>query len=199
MNFPLINRDIPAVVRAAQLVGVTGTAMLAGASVMTTIWAIPALMEAPAPIAAKQWKRIYDGGKIVVPPASILSGAIFGFLAWRERGASNSGFGLYTAAAILTPAASIAYTLGIMMPTNDKLTEKATSLSSSTAGEGADEAGVAKEDTVNALLDKWATMNLLRGVLIATSAVLGAWASLQPTEVLGLDKVEFLTNANRMG
>jgi len=192
MNFPLINRDIPAVVRAAQLVGVTGSGVLAGASIMLSVWVIPTLMEAPAPVAAKQWKKMFDLGRVSMPPTTILTSSIFGYLAWQS--ATPSSFRLYTAAAIIAPT-MIPFTIGVMMPTNNKLEEKAQSFASS----GADEVGVAKEETVNALLDRWATLNLVRSVLLLTSAILGGWASLQPTEVLGLEKVEILMGADRMG
>jgi hypothetical protein len=44
---------------------------------------VPALMDAPAPLLAKQWKKMFDSGKIVAPPLSIISAVIFGGLAYR--------------------------------------------------------------------------------------------------------------------
>lgn len=44
---------------------------------------VPALLDAPAPLLAKQWQKVFDTGKVVAPPLSILSSAIFGGLAYR--------------------------------------------------------------------------------------------------------------------
>lgn len=44
---------------------------------------VPALLDAPAPLLAKQWKKIFDQGKVVAPPMAAISSAIFGYLAYR--------------------------------------------------------------------------------------------------------------------
>jgi hypothetical protein len=40
-------------------------------------------MDAPAPLLAKQWKKIFDSGKVVAPPMAAVSSIIFGYLAYR--------------------------------------------------------------------------------------------------------------------
>jgi len=45
----------------------------------------PALLDAPAPLLAKQWKKMFDSGKVVAPPLSIVGAAIFGALAYRGK------------------------------------------------------------------------------------------------------------------
>jgi hypothetical protein len=86
-----------------------------------------------------------------------------------------------------------------MGSTNKKLLDKADSLASSTAGDAAGEAGVAKEETAHALVDKWATLNLVRGIITLTSSVLAAWATINPTEIVGIDTASLVSGANRMG
>ena len=46
---------------------------------------VPALMDAPAPLLARQWKKIFDQGKVVAPPMALISSAIFGYLAYRGK------------------------------------------------------------------------------------------------------------------
>jgi hypothetical protein len=40
-------------------------------------------MDAPAPLLAKQWKKIFDSGKVVAPPMAAVSSIVFGYLAYR--------------------------------------------------------------------------------------------------------------------
>ena len=86
-----------------------------------------------------------------------------------------------------------------MAPTNNKLIEKSDSFASSTIGDAASEVGVAKEDTVHGLADRWASLNLVRGLLTGASAVLATWAALQPTEVVGIASFRMQTGADRLG
>lgn len=65
--------------------------------------------------------------------------------------------------------------------------------------DAAAEAGVAKEETVHALYDKWSTLNLIRSLLPLTATVLAAWASVDKYDVLGLSDITFKSGANRMG
>ncbi|KAF2668625.1 hypothetical protein BT63DRAFT_414606 [Microthyrium microscopicum] len=191
MSVPFLHRDVPAVVRAAQLLGITGAAGLAGAIIGISTFTVPAILQAPAPLAAKQWSNVYGRGKVFAPPIAVAVGAIFGALAYREYNGNTAALGLYTAAAVLAP--SIApYTLTVMAKTNAALDRKAEDA-------GVEDAAMEKEETVHGLVDYWASLNLVRGLMMLASAGLGAWASLTATEVLGLDKIELLSGANRMG
>jgi len=194
MNSPFYHQDVPVIVRVAQVVGITSAAALAGGNLGLSFITIPALMEAPAPLLAKQWQKAYSIGKAVAPPLSVITSVVFGYLAYREKSTSTQAFSLYTAAALLGPGI-IPYTLLVMAPTNQKLHDKADSLTSSTAGE----VGVAKEDTVHALADRWASFNFVRALISATSAALGAWAALQSTEVVGIASLGMKTGADRLG
>lgn len=87
-------------IRIAQVVGLTSAAYLAGkaqldahfrsfvdhnpGAIGSISWqSVPALLDAPAPLLAKQWKKIFDQGKVVAPPMAAISSAIFGYLAYR--------------------------------------------------------------------------------------------------------------------
>lgn len=47
---------------------------------------VPSVLEAPAPLAVKQWRKAFNIAKIVGPVMSVLSGGIFAYLA--NRGTS---------------------------------------------------------------------------------------------------------------
>jgi len=65
-----------------------------------------------------------------------------------------------------------------MGPYNRKLLEKADSLASTSLEDAGAEAGVSKDETVHALLDKWATLNLVRALASGIAAISAAWAAL---------------------
>lgn len=82
---------------------------------------------------------------------------------------------------------------------NKKLLEKSENLASASITDAAAEAGVAKEETVHALVDKWAMLNLGRGIMAVTSAALALWASVDSVKIVDINKVGLQTGANRMG
>jgi hypothetical protein len=83
--------------------------------------------------------------------------------------------------------------------TNKKLFAKQQSLAATSLEDKAAEAGVAKEETVHALIDKWAMLNLVRSMLVGAGAVLAAWAAVQKREVAGFTEMALQSGAGRMG
>jgi hypothetical protein len=77
---------------------------------------------------------------------------------------SSQTFKFYTAAAVLIPSI-IPYTLGLMVQTNNKLLGKADSLATTEITDKAAEAGATQEETVHALIDMWATLNLGQAII----------------------------------
>jgi hypothetical protein len=132
-----------------------------------------------------------------MPPLTILPAALFGFLAYRSSATSGASVGLYTAAALLTPAI-VPYTFAVIRPTNDALKKKAASASSAAVGEAAAQLK-GEEDNTHALVDRWATLNLVRGLVSLSAALIGAWASLGAVEVVAVESIEFIAGANRLG
>ncbi|KAF2101397.1 hypothetical protein NA57DRAFT_34024 [Rhizodiscina lignyota] len=190
------HEKVPVGIRIAGTVGITAAAFLAGQSASSSYIATPALLQAPAPLLAKQWKTMWLRGR----PTGVLFlaiGAIFGGLAYREQ-PSSSAFKLYvTSAALITSA--VPYTLALMGPTNKALNEKAESLASASITDAAAEAGVEKEQTTHALVDRWAMLNLGRALIAATSAMVALWANVSAIEVVEFGKVGLTAGANRMG
>jgi hypothetical protein len=86
-----------------------------------------------------------------------------------------------------------------MMPTIDKLKAKQASLATTSAEDKAAEAGVAKDETVHALIDKWATMNLARAALVGLGSIMAVWGAVSKLEIVGFSDIGFRTGANRLG
>ena len=92
---------------------------------------------------------------------------------------SSSAFKCYLSAAILLPT-TIPYTRLVIGPINRKLVEKSDALLTTSLVDTSAEVGVAREDTIHALVDKWASLNLVRAILSGAAAFFAAWATLNP-------------------
>lgn len=86
-----------------------------------------------------------------------------------------------------------------MKPTNEKLLEKERSLAATSLEDKAVEAGIAKSETTHALLDKWATLNLARALIVGVGAICTAWAAVDKKEFAGFKSFAFHTGADRLG
>ncbi|KAI7684383.1 hypothetical protein KC322_g13448, partial [Hortaea werneckii] len=111
-----------------------------------------------------------------------LGSGIFTYLAAREP-MSSRHFVLYTTSATLL-LTCIPYTFIVGEPINQKLEKKAKDLSSASLTDAAAEAGVAQEETVHQLVDRWATMNLGRTLLTGIAALAATWAAVDRLEVV---------------
>jgi Domain of unknown function (DUF1772) len=132
-----------------------------------------------------------------MPPLSILTTTLFAYLAYRERATSGASLSLYAAAAILAPSI-MPYTLLVMMPTNNLLEKRTESSVAAVKGEAEAEVKGGQEST-HALVDRWASLNLVRGLISGAAAVLALWASLPgPVEVVAIESFEFVSGANRL-
>jgi hypothetical protein len=86
-----------------------------------------------------------------------------------------------------------------MAPTNNKLHEKRRALAATSAEDKTAEVGVAQEETVHALLDKWATLNLARALIMGVGSALATWAAVSKLEIVGFGGVRLRSGANRLG
>ncbi|KAI6803032.1 hypothetical protein KC327_g15774 [Hortaea werneckii] len=145
-------------IRAVQVLGLTATAFFCGKTYSQSFSTTPALLQAPAPLLARQWKTMFDSDKALSPAVVALGSGIFTYLASRES-ISSRHFVLYTTSATLL-LTCIPYTFIVGEPINQKLEKKAKELGSTSLTDAAAEAGVAQEETVHQLVDRWATMNL---------------------------------------
>ncbi|ORY14904.1 hypothetical protein BCR34DRAFT_201939 [Clohesyomyces aquaticus] len=181
----------------AQAIGLSTSFYLLGQNATFSVSTIPAVMEAPAPLAARQWKKVFDQGKIVGPALAVASTLATGYLAYEYSTSSRAGK-LNLAATILFPSI-VPYTFALMGSTNRALISKADSLAATALSDKAAEAGVAKNETVHALLDKWATLNLGRAIITGVGAILALWAALDKVEIFAFRDLSLGTGANRLG
>lgn len=75
--------ELGAPIRVAQVLGLTSTAFLAGKTFAASFGAAPALLHAPAPLLAKQWKTLFDADKLINPVVAAIGTGVFGFFAYR--------------------------------------------------------------------------------------------------------------------
>ncbi|KAF2020487.1 hypothetical protein BU24DRAFT_416169 [Aaosphaeria arxii CBS 175.79] len=193
----LFTQQPPVLFRVAQLVGITGSAFVFGQNAFLSYGACPTIMEAPAPLAARQWVKMYNSAHIVGPITAIASGLSAAYVAYNQAPESLA-FKLNVAAAVLLPSI-VPFTYAFIVPTNKKLFAKADSLAATSLDNKAAEAGVAKEETVHALIDKWATLNFARALIVGAAALLAAWAAADKREVVGFREIALDVGANRLG
>ncbi|OBT65091.1 hypothetical protein VE03_05229 [Pseudogymnoascus sp. 23342-1-I1] len=154
--------------RVLQTIGLTTTAILAGASASFSIYTVPRLLESPTPLLLKQFKHMFAAGHDTIPAGTIVAATSLLYLAYDSRAAGSPAWRGYATAAVLA-LGIVPYTLAVMMGTNKVLLDRA---------EEEEEKVEAQAASVKQLLDQWATMNLGRSVLLASAAVTAAWTAL---------------------
>jgi hypothetical protein len=168
-------------IRVAQVLGLTGTAALAGVVFSFSGLVVPRILESPTPLLLNQWKHAYHVGKARVPPLAGVCASSFLYLAYEaHKHTANTvpyKWKVYVTSALLT-LGIMPYTLFIMQPTNRKLVSKEEETRGLAVTDTIVEAGLGGE-TAHALVDKWATMNIGRVALLGAAAVLAAWATLE--------------------
>jgi hypothetical protein len=172
--------DVPMSIRLAQAIGLTMSSALAGSTFTISAMLVPRLLESPSPLLLKQWKHAFEAGKASVPPLAGICTLSFGYLAYETKGAPNAlphVWKIYAASALLC-IGIVPYTLVALKSTNNKLLNKAEETRALKAEDKIVEVGLGGE-TAHQLVDKWATLNLGRAIMLATAAVLSAWATLR--------------------
>ncbi|PLB54699.1 DUF1772-domain-containing protein [Aspergillus steynii IBT 23096] len=171
----------PPGVRVAQVVGLTGSAWLAGNITALSVNVIPALLKShhqdgtPLLTTLRHYRNLYDNGHAQNPPIAALTASAFGYLAYAvHNGTSVSALStresalLYVASAVLT-IGIVPWTIVAMTGTNRKLLGRA-------------EAGVTieKGDEREVLegLERWAVLNAVRGVFPLLGGVVGVVAGM---------------------
>jgi hypothetical protein len=136
-----------------------------------SIISVPALSKSqekdsvPAGMLARQWKYIYDDGKIQNPSLAVIAGTSFAYLAWSVRRGTalsllvpKNSAQIYTVAALLTYG-MIPFTALFMLSTNQPLMAKAD------RAVGAKNAVATDDKEVIELLKKWSFLSAVRGLL----------------------------------
>nr|OQO20156.1 hypothetical protein B0A51_10802 [Rachicladosporium sp. CCFEE 5018] len=175
VRLPLGQDEASIPVRAIKIFGLTATAFLAGKTFNSSYSTTPALLLAPAPLLAKQWKKQFDVDHNLVVGLAFSSVPVLGFLAYRAPPPSLVRK-LYALATVLL-ASVVPYSALLMMPITQQLAQKARTLASASLTDTDAEVGVSQEDSVHQLVDRWAIRNLGRSVLIGLSALVAAWAA----------------------
>lgn len=85
-----------------------------------------------------------------------------------------------------------------MGPINAKLVDRSEKLAETSINDAAAEAGVTQEETVHALVDKWAMLNLGRALMTAIAAISATWATLSVIDVVEIGRVGFASGADRI-
>jgi hypothetical protein len=164
---------------------------------MLSFVTVPAILDAPAPLAAKQWAKMYGIASKFAFGGMFLSVLATGYVAYHQDPASLP-FKLNVAATVIVPSI-LPYTLAFMLSTNNKLFAKRDELASVSLEDHMVEKGVAHEETTHALIDKWALLNLVRASIVGIGAGLAIWAAVNKREVVGFREIGLATGANRMG
>ncbi|KAJ5403319.1 hypothetical protein N7509_003190 [Penicillium cosmopolitanum] len=164
--------------RVAQAVGISGAAWLAGNIAALSTITTPALIRSqkednpPVGLLAKQWRNLFENGKTKNPPVAVGVTSAFIYLAWSVRSGGHlfkktpiSRSVLFSAAAVLT-ISIVPFTFVAMSNTNNKLLEKSESTKEASDAE-----------TVN-LVERWTTLNQIRGVLPLIGGLCGMLATL---------------------
>ncbi|KAL5117489.1 hypothetical protein ACEQ8H_004654 [Pleosporales sp. CAS-2024a] len=130
--------------------------------------AIPALLNAPAPVLASQWKILFDSGVTPIVSLAMSSGAGFAALALQSalKPATSTCLqrNLYIAASIGS-FALVPYTKWLMWANITELEKRAESASKD-------------KDDIHDLVKTWSTYNFWRGIMFLSSGVAGICACL---------------------
>ncbi|KAL4786581.1 hypothetical protein BJX76DRAFT_354946 [Aspergillus varians] len=169
----------PPSIRAAQAIGLTGAAYLAGNIASYSLVSVPALQtahsdyKAPLTLIVKQWRALYDRGHAQNPPIAVVAASAFAYLAWSVHKsvavaalAPRNAVALYSAAAALT-VGIVPWTFATMIKTNEVLQRR--------AGEDwiPDEES---SEEVEECLGRWRVLNGIRGVFPLVGALVGVLA-----------------------
>jgi hypothetical protein len=106
-------------------------------------------------------------------------------------------FKLNLAATIVLPCI-VPFTLVFIAPLNDRLTQKMHEMEGASLEDLAVEKGVQEGETTHALIDKWATLNVVRAVFIAIGAVCAAVAAGDKREAVRFGGIGLRSGADRM-
>lgn len=115
-----------------------------------------------------------------MPPLSLITSLAIGYLAYEAKGNPNAlphKWKLYLVSGILN-VGIVPYTIAVMLPTNNKLMAKAEETSSLKAEDKLVEVGLGGE-SAHQLVDRWATLNLGRAIMLAAAAALATWTALE--------------------
>ncbi|KAF2875568.1 hypothetical protein BDV95DRAFT_485546 [Massariosphaeria phaeospora] len=181
----VFNLRPPSGVLIAQVVGITTSTFLFAQNAAYSYSTVPAILLAPAPLAARQWSQFYSKGKRIGPALAIVSTLATAYVTYHQF-PNSIPFKLNLAAIFIIPSI-IPFTFAFLMPTNNALMEKSEALASTALDDKNAEAGVKSGESVHELIDKWGVLNLARAGIVGVGALLTVLAAVhkRQIEVLG--------------
>ncbi|KAF2807945.1 DUF1772-domain-containing protein [Mytilinidion resinicola] len=157
---------------------IISAALAAGTNLSTSFLTIPTILLSPHPLLLAQWTALYSAGITPMVTLSMTSTTAFAVLAYASHAsalpAAASTAKLYGVAAAAAFAMA-PWTRLVMWGTNQRLLALNQEREQGTGGKGVVEAG---EEPVDRLVERWAGLNVVRGVASLGAAVVGGLASL---------------------
>ncbi|KAI4230870.1 MAG: hypothetical protein LQ349_005971, partial [Xanthoria aureola] len=155
-------------IRTCQGLGITSSSFLAGALYSISLLAIPAILvgKSNASLLASQWHSIFSVGQKVGPTLAILGTVNYLYVARGKYGSQYDSrvWKSFVGAAVATMGI-IPFTFIFLKPTNDVLLAQTAKTTLS-------------EREVRALVEKWASLNLVRSGLLVIGTGLGLYGAL---------------------
>lgn len=166
--------------RTVQTIGITTSGLLAGSSLGISFFVVPRLLESPTPLLLKQWRHSFEQGKASMPIGALFSSGTFAFLAWdayrRTASVLPAQWKQYLASALLA-IGIVPYTVLFLRATNEKLLKREEETRSFGPADTIVEVGLGGE-SAHQLVDRWASLNLGRALMLVVSTALGTWSAL---------------------
>ncbi|KAF2994356.1 hypothetical protein E8E13_000980 [Curvularia kusanoi] len=166
----------------AQAIGITASGYMLGQNASLSLAALPALMQAPSPLLARQWWTLLNASGNIARPLGLISGLALTYATYHTHPRGGLAFRLNLVATLVLQAV-IPITLVWLLPLNKKIEERMGELNRvdpkalEVRGER-EVLGIQGEgESTHALVDWWGVLNLGRAVPIAVGfgcAVAGA-------------------------
>ncbi|KAI9801863.1 MAG: hypothetical protein M1833_002177 [Piccolia ochrophora] len=168
------------VIRVAQTVGITSSALIAGSLMSISLIGVPAIMEAPGPLLLHQWHAMYTRGKNNMPKIAAVSLLCHGYVTYAAYNSKviplRQKWPIFALGGLST-IAIIPFTFAVMHQTNQQLLRKEEASRGVSKTDDMVQAGL-NDEAVRPLVDRWGIMNLVRGSLPAIGALAACWAAL---------------------
>ena len=165
-------------VRTAQVIGITGSALFTGSGITYSLATIPAILKAPTPVLLQQWRSVFTTGASIGAPLAIISFLNLGYVAFikrnetiNERG-TNSNSAEWKAYAFcgLITLAVLPFTLLVINGTNSILLAESASDGSKRS---------LADRRVRELVEQWGRLNALRCVFPFVGVMVVLWSALR--------------------
>ncbi|KAI4229350.1 MAG: hypothetical protein L6R40_008062 [Gallowayella cf. fulva] len=173
--------SLPPSLRWAQAVGIMTSAFLSGGVLAVSYGFVPSMSQAPTTLLVREWKTTYGRGVAASPALAIVSTFSFAYLSYSLSFTLNHHKAEIFALAAIATGSIVPYTLIFMKGVNGKLYKKVKDSKHLDRSEEIDESKDKKGERSRDLLDRWAFLNFVRGLLPFAGASLGIYASFYMT------------------